>query len=347
MTATLVLLALRLLPGPEQAEFRQPQLATDGRRAGVVFGSGQAIYFAQSPDFGKSFSAPVLVSKPGKLSLGRHRGPRIAFTPQAIVISAIAGQKGGGADGDLLSWRSTDGGKTWSAAVTVNDVPGAAREGLHAMASGSGLLFATWLDLRAQGTRLYGALSRDGGQTWSKNKLVYESPSGTICQCCHPSVAIDAKGRIAVMFRNAIDGARDLYLTESNDGASFRPARKLGQGTWMLNACPMDGGGLAFQPAGNPITVWRREKQVFLTAPAEAEKQMGDGKDPAIAAGRKGVYLAWTAPDGVKAFSPGAVAPTVLAAGTEVGYPQLLALADGSVLAVWEAKGRLEFQRLP
>jgi hypothetical protein len=56
---------------------------------------------------------------------------------------------------------------------------------------GNGLIFTTWLDLRAQGTRLYGSTSTDGGATWSPNALVYESPSGSVCECCHPSAAVD------------------------------------------------------------------------------------------------------------------------------------------------------------
>src|SRR5215212_1070363 len=75
-----------------------------------------------------------------------ERGPRIAITPSAIVISAIAGTKPpSGSDGDLKTWRSTDGGKTWTEGGRINDVIGAAREGLHTMTSGpGGMLFAAW-----------------------------------------------------------------------------------------------------------------------------------------------------------------------------------------------------------
>ena len=101
-----------------------------------------------------------------------------ADSRDAIVISAVAGKRasqgphahGLPENGDLLVWRSADGGRTWSSPSTVNDVAGAAREGLHAMASGAGgLLFTAWLDLREGRTKLYGARSTDGGVTWSKN----------------------------------------------------------------------------------------------------------------------------------------------------------------------------------
>jgi hypothetical protein len=81
-----------------------------------------------------------------------------------------------------------------------------------------------------KGTTLFGARSRDGGKTWSKNVLIYESPEGTICQCCHPSVAIGAGREILVMWRNWLNGARDMYLARSKDGVTFTKAEKLGVG---------------------------------------------------------------------------------------------------------------------
>lgn len=342
----LALLAIQIVPSSPEAVFRQPQLATDRRVVTVAFGAGDTVYFAGSTDRGQSFSSPVVVARSGKLSLGMHRGPRIAVTPQAIVVSAIVGEKGRGADGDLLSWRSTDGGRSWSAGRRVNDVPGSAREGLHAMSYGGGVLFATWLDLRAKGTRLYGAASKDGGQSWSANRLVYESPSGSVCECCHPSVAVDGQGRVSVMFRNAVEGARDLYLVRSADGGrTFGQAEKLGQGTWPLNACPMDGGGVALNAKGEPVTAWRRAKEVYTAALGRAEQLVGLGKDPAIAVSRRGTYVVWTTGSGLQALVPGQPEPVALS--PEGGGSQLLTLPDGSVLAAWERKGLLEFRVLP
>ena len=94
--------------------------------------------------------------------------------------------------------------------------------------------------------RVYGASSEDGGGTWSASRLVYASPSGAVCTCCHPSVAVDDDGGVSVMFRNALGGSRDMYVARSTDGGrTFPPAAKVGAGTWKLEACPMDGGALA------------------------------------------------------------------------------------------------------
>jgi hypothetical protein len=102
--------------------------------------------------------------------------------------------------------------------------------------------------------------------TWSKNLMIYESPAGTICECCHPSAAIDSEGQVLVMWRNWLAGSRDMYLVRSRDGLTFSKPEKLGSGTWKLNACPMDGGGLAasqerLSPHGAAITrsSWRAQ----------------------------------------------------------------------------------------
>lgn len=341
-----MLLAVQITPVGDVPS-KQPQIAASGRTVGLTYGAESTIYFARSDSGGASFEAPTVVSARGALSLGMHRGPRIAFVGKTIIISAVVGDKGKGADGDLLAWRSLDNGKTWSSSVKINDVPDAAREGLHSMASdGKDFLFATWLDLRDKGTRLYGSVSRDGGATWSKNVFVYASPSGSVCQCCHPTVAIGPNGQIHVMFRNELEGARDMYVVSSADGGrSFKTAEKLGRGTWMLNACPMDGGGMALDSSGRVETVWRREKTLFSTGLGQREDSLGSGKDGTVAAGSGGLYFAWTTPEGVQARLPGKPDPMLI--GPKGAYPQLLALNDGTVLATWESEGTIVVQKVP
>ena len=245
--------------------------------------------------------------------------------------------------GNLAVWRSTDQGRTWKRTGAINDVPGAAREGLHAMVNGAKGLVAAWLDLREKGTKLYSSRSTDGGRTWSKNELVYASPDGTICQCCHPSLAIDEAGRIHAMWRNALDGSRDLYLSSSATGRGFDAARKIGAGTWKLNACPMDGGALAVDK-GKIVSAWRRDGDVFLAEEGGVEKKMGTGKDVALAIGRKGKYVAWTHDGAIQVLPPNATTP--LAIGPGGGFVSLLALPEGGVLAAWEANGAVETMRV-
>jgi hypothetical protein len=336
------------LPSPE-ASFpgRQPVIATNGKTVGLVVGRDDGVYFARSADGGRSFSEPVRVVHPATLALGLRRGPRIAMTAGAIVISAIVGERGGGADGDLVAWRSTDEGRTWSSGVRVNDVVGSAREGLHDLAAGgSGLLAAAWLDLRSQGTRIYTAISADGGSTWSTNRLAYESPTGSVCQCCHPSLAITPTGEIAVMFRNEIrpetaasdaPPVRDMYLARTTRDGSFAPAVKLGRGSWPLAACPMDGGDLAFDAKGNPLTIWRRDADIFLARPGQAEQRLAAGKNPVLAMTRTAGYAAWMTNDALVVQD---LTGQAIATIPGARWPVLLPASDDSILLAYERDGQ-------
>src|ERR1700736_2251159 len=305
-----VILAVHLGPMTPDVPAREPQMAANGSMVALTFGSGKGIYFSASYDAGRTFSVPVKVAEAEVVPLNRHRGPRIALPGGAIVISAVAGRTlsqgphahGLPSDGDLVVWRSGDSGKSWSKGIVINDIPGAPTEGLHSLAAGpKGDLFAAWLDKRsAGGTTLYGARSADGGATWSKNVLIYRSPDGTICECCHPSAAIAPDGQILVMWRNWLGGSRVMYLARSQDGLTFSKPEKLGTGTWQLNACPMDGGGLAIVQ-NRVVTAWRRDHEIFLASPGEKEVRIGEGVDVAIAAGQVGVFAVWSTPTGVRA----------------------------------------------
>lgn len=200
-----------------------------------------------------------------------------------------------------------------------------------------GTLACAWLDLRERGTTLYLAESRNGGQKWSENRLVYASPSGSICECCHPSLAFDRKGAVFVMFRNSLQGARDMYLSRSTDLKVFSPPSMLGQGKWMINACPMDGGMLAITADGVVETVWRREAGLYRCRATGQETSLGSGRNPWIASGPAGAYLAWQSGRSVLISTPDGGVREI---STQGSSPVVTASGDGKlVVAAWNENG--------
>jgi hypothetical protein len=333
--APLLVLAAVIMPPVEPGlASRQPQLAANSRQAWLTFGAGNHVYVSHSANSGRSWSPSVRLPSTGVLSLGMRRGPRIAATSRAVLVSAILGPQGRGADGDILLWRTTNQGRSWSAPIPVNTPSGSAREGLHAMAaSPEGLIAIVWLDLRQKGTRLYGVFSRDHGQSWSPNQLLYESPSGAICQCCHPSVAVSGRSTITILFRNSLDGNRDMYFSTSRDA-----------GSWLLNACPMDGGSLALGSDLTPLTVWRRENQVFFARPDQPEQLLGPGRQPVIASLAAGPVIAWTEVSSIRILRPGQTQPETLSfPGT---FLSLLPTPSGRLLLAAEHEGRIFMELL-
>ena len=298
-------------------EAKQPQVAVDARgRIYIAFGRGNTVRLASSTDGGRTYDVNT-VGEVGSLALGMRRGPRVAATDGSIVVTAIGGREGKGRDGDVLAWRSKDGGKTWAGPTRVNAVEGSAREGLHGMAAGpEGRVYCTWLDLRNGKMEVYGALSKDGGATWEPDALVYRSPDGSVCECCHPSAAFGPDGTLHVMWRNSLKGARDLYLASSSDGGkTFGAAEKLGRGTWPLRACPMDGGAVAAGPDGRVETVWMRAGAMFAARPGEPERGLGRGVQGWTAFGAEGPYSVWLEkrPGRLLALTREGRSPTILA----------------------------------
>lgn len=276
---------------------KQPQafVGPDGT-VDVVFSVGDEIRLHTSHDRGETFKAATASMPCRNLASGMRRGPRVVRTKTAVIVTAIGGTQGGGKDGDLLAWRSTDDGASWSQPVRVNESGDAAREGLHGMCVlVNGEVACVWLDLRSGKTEVYMSISENNGQNWKPNVRVYRSPDGSVCECCHPSVVAGPKGSTAVLFRNSLGGERDMYLATSQDEKSFAIARKLGNSSWKLDACPMDGGMLASDGREGLVTVWRREGGVFATfTDGSLEHRLGPGQQPWAAWSAAGPILVWT-----------------------------------------------------
>lgn len=142
------------------------------------------------------------------------------------------------------------------------------------------------------------------------------------------------------MFRNHVDGNRDMYLARSRDGVTFEPAAKVGQGTWKLGRARWTVARRRLSSA-QPITAWRREKGIFIARPNEAECRVGTGRDPAVAAAGPDIDLVWTGADGL-----------MLMRGDDnqsLGarrFPVLLAF-DGYTLIAWKNQGQVLVRRVP
>lgn len=300
----------------------------------MVFGKGSRFYYTASEDSGKTFSAPTPVDSLPGLHLGVSRGPQIASGAQSTVITAI--DKLGNVYAYVLDHQT----KKWQKQGRVNDVPETAQEGFNALAGdGKNTFFVLWLDLREdKNNKLYGSVSTDGGYSWSKNKLIYRSPDTTVCECCQPVVLMQDK-RVYVQFRNQIDGARDMYVTVSEDsGETFRPAQKMGTGTWKLKACPMDGGSISVNKSGELTSVFRRENLLYTAKPGEPEQLLAPGKNASIVTSGQTSFIAWQ--DQGKILLKPSGKPTI-----QVGtgrFPKLLLLDNQRVFCVWEDKEEIK-----
>ena len=313
---------------------QMPNVAKDNKNnLYIVYGSGDSILYSYSTDEGKSFSAPALISILPHLAASHMRGPQIAATSDGLVVTAC------NKEGDIFSYKKLASGNE-IISTKVNDVDTVAKEGLMALAGNGQNTFAVWLDLRDKHNKIFGARSTDGGKTWSKNILVYASPDTTVCECCKPSVAVKGD-KVFVMYRNWLRGNRDLYLIESADGGNtFGQAKKLGNDSWTLNGCPMDGGGLVINNNGLVETVWRRKSTIYACLPGQAETPIGEGRNCTIEAiNGKSVY-AWTEKGEVAILKP-ENRKILLGKGS---LPVIKAINNEKVICVWENEKQIRFQ---
>ncbi len=133
-----------------------------------------------------------------------------------------------------------------------------------------------------------------------------------------------------------------MYLARSADGMVFSKPEKLGLGSWQLNACPMDGGGLVVSES-KIITAWRRGESIYLAEPGKPETPMGTGKDVALAISGNRPYAIWSKDTKIEFWHEGRVEPLA-----ETGsFPAIASLPGGDLLAAWEDGGAIVIRRFP
>ena len=71
-------------------------------------------------------------------------------------------------------------------------------------------------------------------------------------------------------------------------------AQKLGDGSWALNGCPMDGGGLTINTRNQAETVWNRKGKIYACEPGKPEIEIGSGKNCTIESATPNNLYAWT-----------------------------------------------------
>ena len=243
------------------------------------------LYYTTSANDGNTFTQPVLIDKGINY---KYSSPAISTNQEHVLIAAAYNK-------NALSWRKRNKENEWEKSMVINDLDGIVTEQLISIAGGrNDLFYAAWIDERQKGSfALAGTYTIDGGMTWAKSKQLYHSPDGSICPCCRPCVSV-WQDSVYLMFRNDVNGNRNMYLLFSDDeGITFNQPLKLGLGTWQINGCPVDGGAITIDTKGNVTTAWKRSNEVFTATPGKPEQKIGTGRMPKIATAKDGNYLTW------------------------------------------------------
>jgi hypothetical protein len=322
---------------PEIGPGKQPQLSVDANGIiRLVYGQENKIFYSVSRDNGVSFSKPTLVGEINEMHLGMTRGPQFASSRDYSIVTAIDKK------GNIHSFQLNHKTNRWSKIKNVNDVEGSAPEGLMSVrADEANVFYAVWLDLREDKSNkiAFSTLAKNG--SWSKNRIIYKSPDKTVCECCKPSVAVNGKN-VSLMFRNWIAGSRDLYLITSVDGSvNFGNPTKLGNGTWKLDGCPMDGGGIVIDKNNIVHTAWQREGVVYYDRPGQSENRIAAGRGCNLF-GSETPFMTWQE-GGQIVGQPLNGNKIIIGEGASINVVQL---TDKKLFAAWEKDGEIHYRKL-
>ncbi|MCD6707599.1 MAG: exo-alpha-sialidase [Thiobacillus sp.] len=248
---------------PRQA---QPVLAVgaaldDGGRLWLARVKNQQLWVSWSNDGGQRFSRPVAVSsEPEDISANAENRPKIAVARDGTVLLSWSQSLPKRFTGNIRFARSTDGGRSFSTPITLNDD---GRIGSHSFDSlaiaGEGRVAVAWLDGRDRdavretggtfaGSSVYFVQSADNGAHFSANRKLTEHT----CECCRTSLTWTAEGPVA-LWRNLYGAnTRDFALANLDTGK----VRRATDDEWQIDACPHHGGGLAVDGRGALHLVW-------------------------------------------------------------------------------------------
>lgn len=266
-----------------------PTVAVDGAFVAVVWSaatvSSMDIFAAVSRDGGATFSAPVQVNAvAGEARVSGEEPPRVALVsrtgalPEIVVVwTARAGQ-----NWKLLTARSTDGGRAFSAATAVPGSAGDGSRGWQSLAVDAlGRVSVLWLDHR--GTVVADSMHKHtmaaGGTSASTSPMPKADPTERAglsalyfaplngskatsitkspCYCCKTAMVADGDNLFAVWRHVFPGGHRDIAFTRSSDrGRTFFAPTRVSDDRWKLDGCPDNGPSLAVDRTHRVHVAW-------------------------------------------------------------------------------------------
>jgi hypothetical protein len=244
-----------------------PSLVSDHRGgfylAYIARSNGTSNVMLRHSADGKTFSQPLRVNGLlGDAAVRNENPPKIAVAPNGTVYLCWANERARW-KGNIRFARSTDKGKSFSQAITLNSDAVGEPTG-HAFQSlavdRAGKVYVAWIDERNKreadrGAEIWLAVSKDQGKTFSFNRKILAD----VCECCRTTIQVDANGRIYLSYRTVPASGpmfRDIVVASSSDGGRSFQQTVVSQDLWDINACPVAGPSLTMDRKGRLCVVW-------------------------------------------------------------------------------------------
>ena len=285
----------------------------------AVAKQGEHVMLYSSRDEGRSWSPPQVVnSVPETVSADGENRPKIAVAGEALLVTWTH-PLSKPFSGEIRLARSADGGRTFSAPITVHmDRSEITHRFETPLVAGDGRVYIAWIDKRDleaaketkenyRGAAIYAAVSDDGGRSFRPETRVADHS----CECCRIAAATDTDGSPLILWRHVFEpNERDHALARLNADGSTKEVVRATFDRWRVDGCPHHGPSLAIAADGTRHAVWFNQKdgdgRVFYgrlgDGRVDGQRMIGGERaahaDIAVAARR--VAIAWKEFDGEK-----------------------------------------------
>ncbi|MDE2058812.1 MAG: exo-alpha-sialidase [candidate division NC10 bacterium] len=238
----------------------QPQLRLDDKGQAVVVWyeherglsvrqiKGTRVLVVTSPDFGKSWSAPVALDD----GSGMATMPQLATAGPGRLV--VAWQEVKERRTPLFVATTADGGKNWQ--TTKLDRPGIVAGAPTLAADQKGHIMISWAET-VELPDIFTVVSSDFGKSWSKEIRPRTTTPGET-PAINPQLALSSTGKAALVWEDQRAGASDIYLTVSSDfGKSWSKEIRLDTGE--PGGTPSRSPHLVLDPTGRIAAVWEEK----------------------------------------------------------------------------------------
>lgn len=278
------------------ANASNPTIALD-KKSAVIYvayvgkaGEERNVYLARLKNGEEKFSAPVQVNDIAGDAASHSEAPAQVVTgPEGNVY--VLWHKDTFQEGrrfptsNLRFARSSDGGKTFSPAIFVNDDHAGppASHGFHSIAvAPDGAIYVAWLDGRdkAIAPAVMVARSMNGGESFEPGVIVARK----ICPCCRTALTVDREGIVYVVFRNVYpENLRDMAIARSHDrGQTFSEPARIHEDGWVIDGCPHNGPAIDTDTDGNVHLTWYTGKEEGYGVYFAVSSNHGDSFTPPL-----------------------------------------------------------------